>query len=104
MELLESFSKNLLLPVNVRKTKMMLVHTAVALKEPSVYFDHEKIEIVPSFKYLGVDICTKMGWGLFIAKRVNKIRNIFSALKKMYRAIPVDKNEESNTFFVPVFA
>ena len=32
-----------------------------------------------------------MGWGLFITKRIAKIRNIYFALKKMYRTIPVDK-------------
>ena len=91
MDLLEKFSKNLLLPVNVKKTKMMLVHTAVAPPHHIVYFDREEIDIVSSFKYLGVDICTKMGWGLFITKRIAKIRNIYFALKKMYRTIPVDQ-------------
>ena len=91
MNLLEQFPKNLLLPVNVKKTKMMLVHTAVAPPYPTVYFDDEQIDIVSSFRYLGVDICTKMGWGVFISKRLAKIRNIYSALRKMYRTIPIDQ-------------
>jgi hypothetical protein len=47
--------------------------------------------MVSSFKYLGVEIRTKMGWGDFIKKRLSKIRNIYSALRNMFRVIPIEK-------------
>jgi hypothetical protein len=60
MESLEKFSKDLLLPVNVKKND---ANSAVSPSYPKVFFDHERVEIVSSFKYLGVEIRTKMGWG-----------------------------------------
>jgi hypothetical protein len=91
MKLLEKFSKDLLLPVNIKKTKMMLVHNVVAPSYPKVHFENEPIENVSSFKYLGVEIRTKMGWGPFIQTRLLKIRNIYSALRIMFRTIPIEK-------------
>ena len=52
MKLLENFSKDLLLPVNTKKTKMMLVHNAVAPPFPNVFFQDERIEHVSSFRDL----------------------------------------------------
>jgi hypothetical protein len=37
MKLLEKFSKDLLLPVNVKKTKMMLIHNAVSPSYPKIF-------------------------------------------------------------------
>ncbi|CAF4251192.1 unnamed protein product, partial [Rotaria sp. Silwood2] len=54
MKLLENFSKNLILPVNIKKTKMMLIHSIVSPSYPKVLFKNETIETVSSFKYLGV--------------------------------------------------
>ncbi len=78
MELLEKYSKDLLLPVNIKKTKMILVCNAVAPSYPNVFFEKERVEIASSFKYLGVEIRTK-------------IRNIYSALRKMHRTIPPEQ-------------
>ncbi|CAF4300227.1 unnamed protein product [Rotaria sp. Silwood2] len=91
MKSLENFSKNLILPVNIKKTKMMLVHSILSPSYPKVFFKNEIIEIVSSFKYLGVEIRTKMGWSPLIKKRLDKIRNIYSALRKMFRVIPLEQ-------------
>jgi hypothetical protein len=48
---LEKYSKDLLLPMNIKKTKMTLVHNAVAPPYPNFYFEKEIVEIVSSFKY-----------------------------------------------------
>jgi hypothetical protein len=57
MKQLETFSNNAILPVNVAKTKALLVHGAVAPQLPNVKYKQEKIEYVTSFKYLGVYWC-----------------------------------------------
>jgi len=89
MKILSTFSENFLLPVNVKKTKAILIHSAVAPSEPKVFFQNEPIEIVPCFRYLGVEIRTKLGWGRYINSRVAKIRNTYNALKQIYRQIPI---------------
>ena len=99
MSLLEKYSKNLLLPVNVRKTKAMLVHSTVSPTNPKVFFENKMIETVSSFKYLGVEIRTKMGWGPYIRGRVMKIRNIYTALRRMFRTIPSERYKIRNKLF-----
>lgn len=90
MKILEKFSNDVVLPVNVKKTKVMLVHNAISPAHPKVIFNNEIVESVAMFKYLGVEIRTKMGWGNFITTRMKKIRNIYSALRIMYKKIPIE--------------
>jgi hypothetical protein len=40
-----------------------------------------------------------MGWGSFITKRLTKIRNIYNALRKMYRTIPPEENKIRKKLF-----
>ncbi|CAF1327904.1 unnamed protein product [Rotaria sordida] len=77
MKLLENFSKNLILPVNIKKTKMMLVHSIVSPSYPKVFFKNEIIEMVSSFKYLGVEIRTKMGWSSLIKQYQRSLKVFF---------------------------
>ena len=90
MKELLKFSIDMLQPVNVAKTKVMLVHDVVAPTKPNVFFDDKRIDYVKYFKYLGVEIRTKLGWGEFIKDRLAKIRKNYAALKLIYRIIPVD--------------
>ncbi|CAF1305904.1 unnamed protein product [Rotaria sp. Silwood1] len=53
MHILLSFSENHLLPVNVKKTKAMLVHSAVSPSQPKIFFQNQQIDFVQNFKYLG---------------------------------------------------
>jgi hypothetical protein len=89
MKALSNFSENYILPVNIKKTKAMLVHSAVAPGTPKVIYQNQPIEFVSFFKYLGVEIRTKLGWGKYIKSRIIKIRNIYCALKQLYRRIPI---------------
>ena len=73
---LEKFSDDLLLPVNVAKTKALLVHSVVCPPIPSIEYKNQKIEYVKTFKYLGVYISTKLGWGSYIRERIRLIRTI----------------------------
>ena len=89
MTALSIFSKNNLLPVNIKKTKAMLIHGAVSPSIPKVFYREHPIEIVSSFKYLGIEIRTKLGWGNYIKARLMKIQNTYNALKQIFRQIPM---------------
>ncbi|CAF3280248.1 unnamed protein product [Rotaria sp. Silwood2] len=68
MKMLEKYADDNLLPVNINKTKALLVHDVVAPSYPTVKYKGFKIDFVKRFKYLGVDITTKLGWGVYIEK------------------------------------
>jgi hypothetical protein len=63
MAILSKYAKDNILPVNVAKTKALLVHNVVAPPYPKVKYNGIKIDFVNRFKYLGIDITTKIGWG-----------------------------------------
>jgi len=90
MKQLEKFSNNLLLPVNVTKTKALLVHSVVAPQLPIVKYKEVNVEHVKTFKYLGVYISTKLGWGNYIQERIKKIRNIYRGLRSIFKTLPRD--------------
>lgn len=85
MNVLEKFSDDYLLPVNIDKTKALLVHNVVAPPHPKIKYKNMKIEFVNRFKYLGVDITTKLGWGIYIQSRIKKTKNIYNALKIIFK-------------------
>ncbi|CAF2933030.1 unnamed protein product [Rotaria sp. Silwood2] len=78
MSILEGFANNNLLPVNINKTKALLVHDIVAPPYTKIKYKGVKIDFVKRFKYLGVDITTKLGWGIYIQNRLK----ISTTLKK----------------------
>ncbi len=67
MILLEKFSDDMILPVNVPKIKALLVHNIVSPTIPCIEYKNQKIELVSTFKYLGVSIGRKLGWGNYIS-------------------------------------
>ncbi|CAM4791024.1 unnamed protein product [Rotaria magnacalcarata] len=88
---LEKFADDYILPVNISKTKAMVIHSAVATDKPKIEYKNVPIKYVKSFKYLGIEIGTKLGWGNFVNNRLKKVRNIYAGLKKMLKAIPKDE-------------
>ncbi|CAF4523769.1 unnamed protein product, partial [Rotaria socialis] len=62
MKILEKFADDNLLPVNVQKTKALLVHDVVAPPYPKIKYKDVTIDFVKRFKYLDVEITTKLGW------------------------------------------
>ncbi|CAF4932124.1 unnamed protein product [Rotaria sp. Silwood1] len=64
LKALEEFSDNHILPVNVSKTKAMIVHSAVVVQKPIIKYKDINIEYVTFFKCLGVEIGTKLGMGI----------------------------------------
>ncbi|CAF4248360.1 unnamed protein product, partial [Rotaria socialis] len=66
MRILAKYADDNLLPVNINKTKALLVHDVVAPPYPKIKYKELPIEFVKRFKYLGVDITTKLGWGIYI--------------------------------------
>jgi len=89
MKILEKYADDNLLPVNINKTKALLVHDIVAPPYPKIKYKNIKIDFVKRFKYLGVDITTKLGWGVYIENRLKKIRKIYHALRILFKKIPV---------------
>ena len=88
MQCLEKFALDNILPVNVSKTKALLIHSVVSPPTPKIEYQGQRIEIVQEFKYLGVRIATKLGWGKYINARMKKIRSIYNAMKMIYTKIP----------------
>lgn len=85
---LAKFADDHILPVNIEKTKIMLVHSAVAPSIPRVEYKTLAIEHVNNFKCLGVDIGTKLGWTKHIDNRLKKARNTYCALRRILSEIP----------------
>ncbi|CAF4914259.1 unnamed protein product [Rotaria socialis] len=85
---LEKYAENNLLPVNIKKTKAVLMHSVIAPPLPKLEYKKQKIEIVPSFKYLGVTITQKLGWGLYIDDKLKTIRKTYNAMKTLFYNIP----------------
>ena len=88
MKILEKYADDNLLPVNINKTKAILVHDTVDPSYPKVKYKNRKIEFVKRFKYLDVDIITKLGWGIYIDNRLKKVRKIYHALRILFKKIP----------------
>lgn len=99
MKILKKFSEDLLLPVNVNKTKALLVHDVVAPPYPKITYMSCRIEFVNRFKYLGVDIATKLGWGTYIDNRLKKITKIYHALRIIFKKIPLSEIKTRRKLF-----
>ena len=87
---LEKFSDDMILPVNVSKTKAMLIHNIVAPPYPQIRFKNIPIEFVKCYKYLGVNISVKLGWEKYVNERLKTIRNIYNALRIIYKTIKMN--------------
>ncbi|CAM4908212.1 unnamed protein product [Rotaria socialis] len=61
LQSLEKFAYDHNLPVNTKKTKAMLIHSTVAVEKPDLFYKNVKIEYVKTYKFLGVEIGTKLG-------------------------------------------
>ncbi|CAF1431228.1 unnamed protein product [Didymodactylos carnosus] len=85
MCILAKYTDDKLLPVNVEKTKALLVHNVVAPHFPVVKYKNKIVNLVKLFKYLGVEITTKLGWGQYISHRLKIVRKIYNALHHEYQ-------------------
>lgn len=85
MIILEKYSENNLLPVNINKTKALLSHNVIAPKVPKIEYKNQQIDFVRSFKYLGITISQKLGWGSYID---SKIKKTYNAMKALFHNIP----------------
>ena len=88
LERLGKFSDDNILPVNIKKTKALLVHSVVAPSKPNIEFKGQPIEYVNKFKYLGVTITAKLGWGIYISERIRTIRKVYRGMKILFYSIP----------------
>jgi hypothetical protein len=87
LDCLGKFADDNLLPINVKKTKALLVHNVVAPPRPKLEFRGQTVEYVNSFKYIGVTISTKLGWGNFITERIGKIRKVYRGMRILFYTI-----------------
>ncbi|CAM2696705.1 unnamed protein product [Rotaria socialis] len=88
---LEKFADDHILPVNIEKTKAMLIHSAVKVEKPEIFYKNHKIEYVKFFKCLGVEIGTKLGLGKHIDNRLKKVKTSYVVLRKIYKTLPKDE-------------
>jgi hypothetical protein len=49
---LDRFSNDIILPINISKTKAVLIHNVVTPSYPKLWFKSQEIEFVDRFKYL----------------------------------------------------
>ena len=61
MVVLEAFCSHSGLRVNVQKTKVMLVKT-LNKEKPCIVYNNEPLEVVDSFKYLGLEVPSNHKW------------------------------------------
>ncbi|CAF1374937.1 unnamed protein product [Rotaria sordida] len=85
---LEEFAENTILPINIAKTKAILVHNVVVPKYPKLAYKSQPIEYVRKFKYLGIIITTKLGWGLYISEKMKNVRKVYNGMKILFHRIP----------------
>ncbi|CAF0861104.1 unnamed protein product [Didymodactylos carnosus] len=100
LEILEKFADDMILPVTISKTKAMLVHNVVAPQLTVVEYKGIVIEFVLIFKYLGVEIRAKLGWGIYIQSRVAIIRNVYAALRILFYSIPRKEEKIKRKLFL----
>jgi len=89
MDILSKYSYDYILPVNIDKNNTLLVHSVVAPQYPLITYRNTTIKFVKKFKYLCVQITTKLGWGDYISYRIRRIRNIYNALRILFYRIPL---------------
>ncbi|CAM4841450.1 unnamed protein product [Rotaria magnacalcarata] len=85
---LEKFANDTILHVNIPKTKAMLIHNIISPPIPYAEYKQQRIEFVSTFKYLGVCISCKLGWGTYINSILTKIRKVYNAMKILYQKLP----------------
>ncbi len=60
MDILSKYSYDYILPANINKTNTLLVHSVVAPQYPLITYRNTTIKFVKKFKYLCVQITTKL--------------------------------------------
>ena len=78
MKILEKYSEDNLLSVNTNKTKALRFHDVVTPRIPIIEYKNHRIEFVRSFKYLGVTVAQKVGWGNYINNKLSNIRTTYN--------------------------
>jgi hypothetical protein len=77
---LEKFSSCSGMKMNLKKTKCLAIGTRQA---PHLLFEAEKIEIVDSYKYLGVNISSNWSWATCVKIRMaNGFKAFYSIMNK----------------------
>ena len=70
MGILGKFCQDSGLMVNVSKTKLMVVRTKPLKDPPKVHYAGQLIEVVPTFKYLGIEIPANHRWHTCMERRL----------------------------------
>jgi len=62
----------------------MIIYNTVLVPKPKIEYKSFTIECVKSFKFLGVEIGTKLGWENFINNPLKKKLEVFTTVSKNY--------------------
>lgn len=71
LDAIHAFCMETGLSVNVGKTKIMQIGAAKTENQQMLMYDGQEIEVVESFKYLGVSIPSNHNWGKCVHNRIN---------------------------------
>ena len=82
MQVLEKFCMHSGLSVNVTKTKVMLVKTRDK-ENPCIVYNNEPLEVVESFKYLGLEIPHNHKWNECAMRRLEAGKRAYYAFENM---------------------
>ncbi|CAF1501089.1 unnamed protein product [Rotaria magnacalcarata] len=79
MTILEKYSDNLILPVNVEKTKLLLIHNIISPTKPYIEYKNQAITPVSEFKYLGITITCEN-----LLRNINTLVDVETKRKKLF--------------------
>jgi hypothetical protein len=84
---LSEWTAGMKLSINYEKSKIMLIKQDLNI-EPPMYFNNSEINFVNTYKYLGVDLDSRMNFIMYLDNLKKKLSKIAGLFKKMKNVVP----------------
>lgn len=85
---IETWCKNWLMTLNIRKTSVVSFHRRKFHPVPSYFFSGSEISPVNSYKYLGINITPDLNWSSHITNISNEANKVLGYLRRNLRLAP----------------